>query len=245
MVPADDPAATLTFDDDELGLLARIEHGRWVAERMALGYHLGPVREGRSHPDLVPWEELSDEVRAKEMDAARELPATLASVGFQIVRDGRGSREGAGEADFTSDEWAVLQQALMSSGVLVALAEGVVDAEEMFVLIKKLREASVGHPTRLVRELTATSSFNTGLRAGTRFADYEVPAVEAIRSATAIVATRAPGEVAGFRAFLVEIAEAVGDANFEGGFLGLGAQRRVPSEAAAIALVTRATELHG
>jgi hypothetical protein len=129
----------------------------------------------------------------------------------------------------------------MASGVLVALAEGVVDAEEMFMLIKKLREASVGHPRRFIRELTAASSFNTGLRPGTRYADYSGPAVETVRSATAIVARTAPGELPAFRAFLVEIAEVVGNANMEGGFLGVGARRRVPKEAAAIEVVRRAT----
>lgn len=68
----------------------------------------------------------------------------------------------------------------MSAGVLVSLAEGVVDADEMFALIKKLREASIAHPRRFVRELTAASTFNTGLGADTTYADYEAPALAAI-----------------------------------------------------------------
>jgi uncharacterized membrane protein len=241
MVPTFDPSLTFAFTDDEVQLLARLEHQRWTDERTAQGHVHGPAREGRFHPDLVPWQELSDEARAKDVEAVRKLPAMLSRLGFQVVRDGRGSQEEAGQADFIPDEWSILQQAMMASGVLVSLAEGVVDADEIFALIKKLREASFGHPRRLVRELTAASSFNTGLRAGTTYAGYEGPALEAIRSATAILARTAPAQLPAFRTFLVEIAEAVADANREGGFFGLGAIRRTPNEAAAVEAVRRAT----
>jgi hypothetical protein len=120
----------------------------------------------------------------------------------------------------------------MASGVLVSLAEGVVDAEEIFALIKTLREASITHPRRLIRELAAASTFDTGLREGDTYADYEPGALLAIRSASAIVAARAPAELTDFRAFVVQIAS-VADANNEGGFFGLGARPRTPHEAAA------------
>jgi uncharacterized membrane protein len=88
MVPAFDPALTFEFDDEELQLLARLEHDRWVAERMALGYAHGPARQDRAHPDLVPWEELTDEERAKDMATVQGIPALLDSVGFQALRGG-------------------------------------------------------------------------------------------------------------------------------------------------------------
>jgi hypothetical protein len=158
-----------------------------------------------------------------------------------VLRDGATPQDGPGQAAFTDQEWAILQQALMASGVLVALAEGVVDAEEMFALVKTLRETSTTHPRRFVRELTAGSTFNTGLRADTRYADYETAALAAIGSATAIVAEKAPAELADFRTLLVEIAAVVADANNEGGFLGVGARPRTPNEAAAMQAVRRAT----
>ena len=86
MVPIFDPALTFAFDDDEVQLLARLEHERWMAERTALGYVYGPLREGRFHPDLAPWEELSDEARAKDLEAVRSIPAMLAGEGFQVLR---------------------------------------------------------------------------------------------------------------------------------------------------------------
>lgn len=149
----------------------------------------------------------------------------------------------AGQADFTPDEWATLQRAMMASGVLVSLAEGVVDADEIFALMQKLNGARAGHPNQLIRELADLPSFSTGLRGGTRYSDYRGPGLEAIRSATAMVARKAPAEHPAFCAFLLEVAEAVADANREGGFLGVGGQRRTPNEAAAIEAIRTAMGL--
>jgi uncharacterized membrane protein len=96
MVPAFDPALTFEFDDEEVQVLARLEHERWMGERMASGYAHGPARQGRMHPDLVPWEELPDEARAKDVAAVQRIPAMLASVGFQALRVGTGVQDGTG-----------------------------------------------------------------------------------------------------------------------------------------------------
>jgi hypothetical protein len=220
--------------------LARLEHERWMGERMALGYAHGPARQERMHPDLVPWEELPDEARAKDVAAVEGIPAMLASVGFQALRGGTGVQDGTGQADFTAAEWAILQQAMMAAGVLVSLAEDTGDADEMFALIKKLRDTSITHPRRFIRELAAASTFSTGWRVGTRYADYKPSALAAIRSATVIVTQKAAPELPGFRAFLAEIAAVVPDANIEGGFFRVGARRRTPSEAEAMEAVNRA-----
>jgi len=192
-------------------------------------------------PALVPWEQLSDQARALQMKAVRGIPALLASVGFQVLRHSGGDH--AGEADFTRAQWATLQQAMMASGVLVSIAEGVVDAEEIFALVKALRETSLTHPRPFIRELTAASTFNLGLAAGTKYPDFEGPALQAIRSATIIIARTAPAELAEFRALLIHLATVVAQANNEGGFFGLGARPCTPNEAAAIQAVSNATDL--
>ena len=243
MVPTFDPALSVDFDDEEVRLLARLDHERQRGERTTQGCEHSPGQEGRTDPNLVAWEQLPDRARTRNMAAARRIPAMLARAGFQVLRDARDAQDGPTEADFASHEWETLQRAMMASGVLVALAEGVVDAEEIFALIKKLREVSITHPKRFIRELAAASTFNTGLRADTRYADYEGPALEVIRSATAIIAHKAPTELSDFRTLLAEIAETVADANQEGGFYGLGAQRRYGNEATAMAAVSRATGL--
>jgi uncharacterized membrane protein len=103
-VPAFDPALDFAFDDDEVQLLARLEHERWVGERTAQGFEFGPVRGDRTRPDLVPWEWLSDETRTKNTQAVRRIPGMLARVGFQVLRDGWGAQNGPGEVEFDPRE---------------------------------------------------------------------------------------------------------------------------------------------
>jgi uncharacterized membrane protein len=88
MVPAIEGAPAFVFEEAEVQLLARAEHDRWMAERIAQGYRYGPVRTGTFHPDLVPWEELSEQARAKDVRTVRAIPALLAGEGFQALRIG-------------------------------------------------------------------------------------------------------------------------------------------------------------
>jgi len=87
MVPTFDPTLTFAYRDEaEVLHLARLEHERWMQERIAMGYEYGPVREDRFHPDLVPWERLTKEARDKDLEAVRNIPAMLAGLGFQVLR---------------------------------------------------------------------------------------------------------------------------------------------------------------
>jgi uncharacterized membrane protein len=238
MVPTFDPADAVAFTDEEAELLARLEHERWLAEGQA---DAGSAGAEAADPDLVPWDQLPAPVRTRNTEAVRHIPTMLADVGFQVLRHGT-ALDGPTEADFTVTEWATLQRALMAAGVLVSIAEGVVDAEEIFALVRKLRETSINHPRRFIRELAAASTFDTGLRPGTRYADYEAPALEAIRAATTILTAKALVEVGDFRELLGEIAATVADANNEGGFFGLGSRPRTPNEAAAMDAVRIAAD---
>ncbi|MGH3928313.1 MAG: RyR domain-containing protein [Pseudonocardiaceae bacterium] len=66
--------------------MAKLEHQRWMAERQAAGFVYGPERKGRSHPDLVDWEHLSPEARAKDIDLIEHLPDLLHQANYQILR---------------------------------------------------------------------------------------------------------------------------------------------------------------
>ncbi len=96
MVPAFDPTLDFAFDDDEVQLLARLEHERWMDERTAHGFKFGPERGERIRPDLVPWERLSDEARTRNIQAVLRLPDMLAGVGFQVLRYGRDAQDARG-----------------------------------------------------------------------------------------------------------------------------------------------------
>ncbi|MFC5180460.1 DUF1003 domain-containing protein [Actinomadura harenae] len=229
MVPATGAVTAVVLDEQQAQTLARLEHGQSLDERdAALG-------------EAVPWDHLPDDVRDQAVGDVLRIPALLAEIGFQVLPSGDHLADGPGELDFTPEDWDTLHRALMAAGVLVALAEGVADAEEIFALVTLLRETGVTHPRRFVRELAATTPFETGLQPDSRYAQYAGPALETIRQATAIVARTAPSELAAFRALVSEIADTVADANDEGGFFGLGARPRVPAEAAAMEAIRKAT----
>lgn len=82
--------APFAFTDGEIERLARMEHARWVEERTGRGYRWGPRREGKLHPDLRDWPDLSPESRQKDVDAVRHLPELLATEGLFIQREPTG-----------------------------------------------------------------------------------------------------------------------------------------------------------
>ncbi|WP_429419086.1 DUF1003 domain-containing protein [Nocardia sp. GAS34] len=241
IVPTYDPALNVVLSDEEVQALARLDYERWTAGWATVAAPAGYGIDTSKEP--VSWDSLPEQARAIGVAAARRVPMALARAGFQVLRDVRTTDGGAGEADFTQQEWAVLQQALMAAGVLVAIAEGSVDSEEMFALVKKLRDVAITHPRRFIREVAASSSYDTGLRPDSTYAGYKPIAVDVIGSAAGIVGRVAPDELHAFQVLLGEIAEEVGDANLEGGFFGLGAQRRFGNEITAIAAVHEAAGL--
>lgn len=69
--------------------LARMEHERWCEERRRQGWSLAPgpkSLKARTSPYLVPWEDLSEDMRDYDRNAVRGLPMFLAQAGFQICR---------------------------------------------------------------------------------------------------------------------------------------------------------------
>jgi len=71
----------------EIEIMARLEHDRWLQERRRGGWRSGPKNvEKRRSPDLVPWDELSEESRERDRAFVRDLPRFLAGIGFKIRR---------------------------------------------------------------------------------------------------------------------------------------------------------------
>lgn len=68
-------------------VLAEIEHGRWVLERLMAGWRLGPRDlEARRSPYLVSWADLADEVRELDRNAVRQIPLLLRVAGIRVAR---------------------------------------------------------------------------------------------------------------------------------------------------------------
>ena len=86
LVPdAGDPADALT--DDEIETLGRLEHDRWVAERVAAGWTHGPRDPtAMTSPYLGAWDDLDDDVREIDRGFVKAIPAVLADAGLILRR---------------------------------------------------------------------------------------------------------------------------------------------------------------
>jgi hypothetical protein len=81
-------ASQLQFREDEIELMARLEHEHWLEERRQAGWSYAPGNEDterKTHPDLVPWDTLSDHAKEKDRQTVVMLPKLLAQAGFQLV----------------------------------------------------------------------------------------------------------------------------------------------------------------
>jgi hypothetical protein len=88
VIPESAAAPVFAFTDREVEFLSQLEHERWMRERTDAGWTYGQSRNNRRkiHPDLQDWADLSEQVRNKDREAIRALPATLHDAGFQILR---------------------------------------------------------------------------------------------------------------------------------------------------------------
>ncbi len=71
--------------------MARLEHGRFCAERLVEGWRYAPQKnlKRKFSPYLVPWEQLDKKTKKLDADAVRNFPGWLASAGLKIVPRGR------------------------------------------------------------------------------------------------------------------------------------------------------------
>ena len=82
-------AAPVTeFTLEELDIMAQMEHGRWVVERLDGGWKPGPERDVRRKisPYFVAWPALSEDVKDKERQMVRNIPKLLAAIGLQVSK---------------------------------------------------------------------------------------------------------------------------------------------------------------
>ncbi|MBN2576063.1 MAG: hypothetical protein JXP73_15985 [Deltaproteobacteria bacterium] len=85
--PTGKTAPVTKFTPSEIERMAELEHGRWVVERLANGWRLGPRDDKRKlHLALVPWKELPEETRNYDRNAVRAFPEVLAVQGLVITR---------------------------------------------------------------------------------------------------------------------------------------------------------------
>jgi len=79
----------LEFGEQEIELMAALEYQRWHAERKEEGWAYAPGPKDmkrKTTPHMIPWPQLSNEVKELDRNTVRGLPKFLASAGFQIYR---------------------------------------------------------------------------------------------------------------------------------------------------------------
>jgi ppGpp synthetase/RelA/SpoT-type nucleotidyltranferase len=102
--PVPEPSARpVELAPAEIEVMARMEHGRWVVERLAAGWRRGARHDplAMTSPALVGWSELGEELRELDRQAVRRIPELLAEARLAVwrVRDGdSGSRKRARRA---------------------------------------------------------------------------------------------------------------------------------------------------
>jgi len=79
-------SSTFTFKEEDLLKLAMAEHERWCKERIADGWVYGEKRdnEKKIHPSLVPWEQLSEEDKQKDVDVIKSIPILFDRIGLEL-----------------------------------------------------------------------------------------------------------------------------------------------------------------
>lgn len=74
--------------EEEIERASIAEHEGWMRQKTSDGYRFGPVRDDltRTHPSLVPWEELTDSVRDLDRQRVRLLPWIARELKLRIMR---------------------------------------------------------------------------------------------------------------------------------------------------------------
>ena len=118
------------------------------------------------------------------------------------------------KADFAHEEWQTLKFAMFDTLAYLSIVQaGFLDAfREAGEAGRFIAEEATSGPSELVREL-AHDVRDAGVRDQTlNPANIETPTLERLAAASALIAERAPDELAAFRMFILGIAETVAEA---------------------------------
>ena len=118
----------------------------------------------------------------------------------------------ATKADFTEDEWKTMQKGVTGAGMLVSAGDR--DFTDSFgeagALAKYLGAQREDSESPFIRELAAIRGSGFGFTTSQQ--EVEAETVEALHSANAILAAKAPDEVGAYRELVLGAAAAVADA---------------------------------
>src|SRR5262244_1458847 len=161
------------------------------------------------------------------------------------------------KSNFTPDEWKLLLESVMTSGIAISAAEpsglwGLL--KESFAKGKALMTAKLDPGAdALIKAVVA--DFETadgrgiardGLKekfTGSKPAEIKAKCIDTLRQAGAVVDAKAPGDAAAFKGWLRQISQHVAEASKEGGFLGIGGAAVSEAEKATLNEISSALKL--
>ena len=118
----------------------------------------------------------------------------------------------ATKADFTEEEWNTMQKGVTGTGLLVSVGDrDFTDSfGEVSALAKYLAAQRETSESELVRELAHAHGSGFGFTDSAE--EVEAETLQALRSASATLAAKAPEDAAAYRQLVLDVAEAVAEA---------------------------------
>ena len=76
---------TLHLNEEEIDTMARVEHLRWSWEKRLNGWISGIVKNNKkkTHPSLIPYDELNESEKEKDRELVRLIPALLQDIDYE------------------------------------------------------------------------------------------------------------------------------------------------------------------
>jgi len=77
--------ATLNLSEEEIEVMAKIEHIRWCWDKILHGWFHGEIKDPKKkfHPSIIAYEELSEAEKEKDRELVRMIPALLKDIGYE------------------------------------------------------------------------------------------------------------------------------------------------------------------
>jgi len=77
-------AFTLRLNEVEIETMAKVEHDRWSWDKRLNGWIFGNIKDNlkKTHPGLIPYEDLNESEKEKDRELVRLIPALLQDIGY-------------------------------------------------------------------------------------------------------------------------------------------------------------------
>jgi hypothetical protein len=87
--PSGEKIELLELTPEEELILSKHEHTRWLWQKILQGYVYGPEKsdEKMTHPNILPWEKLTNADQEKDRENVRLIPKIIREAGYKAVRE--------------------------------------------------------------------------------------------------------------------------------------------------------------